>query len=319
VRYKSAKSFVLACMILFLSFKTHSFLFFVLLPFLHFGWLNREKLFDRNKLSFVHFQVLVIAVLPIIYIISRSIFWPPNEEWTGYQKPSKEGLFLWAPFLAPFVLSSVLIVLYRKIKKSISIDFRLIWIGLGAIALALLPYFLAGLYTDYVSVIAIRSDWGSRHQLLMPLGLALSVVGFNGLLKKYLKNLILVSTVIFSLIFNTYFGSNYYLDSIKKDQLIQLFASRSDLDVSTQLVILDQTKRFNGQGSTYRDYEWFGLLKLAGYDVEFVSGKILCDEKPNAVQFALQSQVSYVQALLTHDLGLFFEVEPCRQVVAVDN
>ena len=41
VRYKSIKSFVLACVILFLSFKTHSFLFFALLPFLHFCWLNK--------------------------------------------------------------------------------------------------------------------------------------------------------------------------------------------------------------------------------------------------------------------------------------
>ena len=88
VRFKSAKSFVLACVILFLSFKTHSFLFFVLLPFLHFGWLNRARLLDLKKLSLFHFQVSVIAVLPVLYVISRSVFWPPSESWQDYQQPT---------------------------------------------------------------------------------------------------------------------------------------------------------------------------------------------------------------------------------------
>ncbi|MFM8522609.1 MAG: hypothetical protein ACKOBK_10970, partial [Acidimicrobiaceae bacterium] len=74
-------SFALSCVILFLSFKTHSFLFFVLLPFLHFGWLNRPKLTDLKILNRIHFQVLLIAVLPVLYVVSRSVFWPPSESW----------------------------------------------------------------------------------------------------------------------------------------------------------------------------------------------------------------------------------------------
>ena len=319
VNYKSIKSFILACLILFLSFKTHSFLFFVLLPFLHFVWLSRSEIWNSKNLTRQHLQVVVVALMPFLYLLFREFFWPPSEEWAGYQKPSKDGLILWVPFLAPFVLGLIFIVLCRKFKKSISTGFLMMWIGIGAIALALLPYFAAGLFTDYVSVIAFRSDWSSRHQLLMPFGLALSVVGLNEVFKKHLKNMIFVLTVTVSLIFNTYFGSNYYLDSIKKVQIVQLFASRSDLYANTQLVILDQTKRFNGRGSTYRDYEWIGLLKAAGHDVESVSGKVLCSANQNAVQFSLQSKVSYIQALLTRDLGLFFDVRPCSQALEVDN
>ncbi|MCX6536654.1 MAG: hypothetical protein NT119_08915, partial [Actinobacteria bacterium] len=54
VHYKSLKGFTMACVILFLSFKTHSFLFFVLLPFLHFAWLNKTEFLDFKKLNRRH-------------------------------------------------------------------------------------------------------------------------------------------------------------------------------------------------------------------------------------------------------------------------
>ena len=316
VRYKSAKSFVLACVILFLSFKTHSFLFFVLLPFLHFAWLNKTKLLDFKKLNRRHLQIVVIALMPLAYVIARSLFWPPNEAWVGYHKPSIGGLIRWLPSSLPFIFGLIWLALRRKNKKGINVNFLVFWCGTGATALALLPYFVGWLLPNYISIVASRSDWGSRHQLLMPLGLALSVVGLNGMLQKHFKNLIFVLAVSVSLIFNTYFGSNYYLDSIKKDQIVGLFLAREDLNDDSELVILDDTKRFNGRGSTYRDYEWSGLLKTAGSQVKSVSGKRLCDQQPNANQLTLKSETSYFKALASRDLGLYFEVKPCSEVLA---
>ena len=316
VRSKSMKSFVVACVILFLSFKTHSFLFFVLLPFLHFAWLNKTELLDFKKLNRRHLQIVVIAVLPVVYVFARSLFWPPSEAWVGYQEPSIGGLIRWLPSVAPFILGLIWIVLRRKNKKDIDANFLVFWCGTGATALALMPYFVGGLFRDYISIIALRSDWGNRHQLLMPLGLAMSAVGLNGMLQKHFKNLIFILAVSVSLVFNTYFGSNYYLDSIKKDQVVELFLARNDLTPTSELVILDDTKRFNGRGSTYRDYEWSGLLKIAGHEVASVSGKRLCAQQPNANQLTLKSETPYLKALATRDLGLYFEVTPCSEVLA---
>ena len=316
VRYKSTKGFVLGCVMLFLSFKTHSFLFFVLLPFLHFAWLNKTELLTFKKLNRRHLQVAVIAVMPVAYILLRELFWPPTGAWVGYQKPSIDGLIRWLPSSAPFILALVWFLVRRKNKESTDINFVIFWFGTGVIALALMPYFVGGLFRDYVSVIALRSDWGSRHQLLMPLGLALTAVGLNGLLKRHLKNLIFYMAVSVSLLFNSYFGSNYYLDSVKKSQVVDLFLVRNDLQSNSELVILDDTKRFNGRGSTYRDYEWSGLLKVAGYEVASVSGKRLCDQQPNANQLTLKSETPYLKALATRDLGLYFEVKPCSEVLA---
>ena len=316
VRYKSPKSFVLACVILFLSFKTHSFLFFILLPFLHFAWLNKIELTDLRKLNRRHLQIVVIAALPVVYVVARSLFWPPSEAWVGYQEPSISGLIRSLPSVAPFILGLIWFVLRRKNKKGVNVNFLLFWCGTGATALALMPYFVGGLFRDYISIIALRSDWGNRHQLLMPLGLAMSAVGLNGMLQKYFKNLIFILAVSVSLVFNTYFGSNYYLDSIKKDQVVELFLARVDLKPSSELVILDDTKRFNGRGSTYRDYEWSGLLKIAGHEVASVSGKRFCDQQPNANQLTLKSETPYIEALATRDLGLYFEVKPCSEILA---
>ena len=316
VCYKSTKGFVLGCVMLFLSFKTHSFLFFVLLPFLHFAWLNKIELLAFKKLNHRHLQVAVIAVMPVAYILLRELFWPPTGAWVGYQKPSTDGLIRWLPSTVPFILGLIWFPVRRKNKKSTDINFVIFWFGTGVTALALMPYFVGGLFPDYVSVIALRSDWGNRHQLLMPLGLALTAVGLNGLLRKYLKNLIFYMAVSVSLLFNSYCGSNYYLDSIKKSQVVDLFVVRNDLQPNSELVILDDTKRFNGRGSTYRDYEWSGLLKVAGYEVASVSGKRLCDQQPNANQLTLKSETSYLKALATRDLGLYFEVKPCSEVLA---
>jgi hypothetical protein len=316
VCYKSTKGFVLGCVMLFLSFKTHSFLFFVLLPFLHFAWLNKIELLAFKKLNHRHLQVAVIAVMPLAYILLRGLFWPPTGAWVDYQKPSIDGLIRWLPSTVPFILGLIWFLVRRKNKKSTDINFIIFWFGTGVTALALMPYFVGGLFRDYVSVIALRSDWGSRHQLLMPIGLALTAVGLNGLLRKYLKNLIFYMAVSVSLLFNSYFGSNYYLDSIKKSQVVDLFVVRNDLQPNSELVILDDTKRFNGRGSTYRDYEWSGLLKVAGYEVASVSGKRLCDQQPNANQLTLKSETSYLKALATRDLGFYFEVKPCSEVLA---
>jgi len=316
VQFKSLKGFVLACVILFLSFKTHSFLFFVLLPFLHFAWLNKTELLDFKKLNRQHLQIVAITTLPILYVAARSLFWPPSEAWVGYQKPSIGGFILWLPSVAPFILGLIWILLREKNKKGIDVNFLIFWCGIGAIALSLMPYFVGGLFGDYISIIALRSDWGNRHQLLMPLGLALSAVGLNGMLQKHFKNLIFYMAVSVSLLFNSYFGSNYYLDSIKKDQVVDLFSARVDLKPSSELVILDDTKRFNGRGSIYRDYEWSGLLKIAGHEVASVSGKRLCDQQPNANQLTLKSETPYLEALATRDLGLYFEVKSCSEVLA---
>jgi len=319
VRYKSSKSFVLACVILFLSFKTHSFLFFVLLPFLHFGWLNRAKLTDLKKLNRIQIQVLVIAALPVLYVISRYVFWPPSESWQDYQQPTRAGVMtgLWPVLIGLFGLS---IIGVRRLKKKRNpLGLVLLIVGFSVTALALFPYFAGELYVGYagrpayLTVFEFRADWRSRHQLLMPLGLALSVVGLNELLKWRGKNIVVSTVLVISVALNMFWGSQYFLQSHKQEQLVELFkTTKAEVEIAS---VEDQALRFNGRESTFRSYEWTGFMTLAGISTDRPG----CEALPSGSVLTLKSDTSYLQALATRDLGLYFEIKPCSEVLAQNN
>ena len=317
VRYKSVKSFTMACVILFLSFKTHSFLFFVLLPFLHFAWLNKTELLDFKKLNRRHLQITMIAALPVLYVVSRSLFWPPSESWQDYQQPTAAGFLtgLWPVSISLLGLS---IICFRHIKKKPThYGLVLLVCGFSITALALFPYFLAELYVGYagrpafITVLEFRADWRSRHQLLMPLGLALSVVGLNELFKgKRNKNIFAGFIIVVSVALNMFWGSQYFLQSHKQEQLVELFKStKGNLVIAS---VGDSTLRFNGRENDFRGYEWNGFMTLAGISTDRPG----CEALPEGSTLVLKSDKPYLSALISRDLGLYFDVTPCTEVLA---
>ena len=310
VRYKSTKSFVLACVVIFLSFKTHSFLVFVMLPFLHFAWLNRSRLLNLKNLGTSHHQISVISALPVIYVVSRSLFWPPIESWQTYQQPTVAGVLtgLWPVLIG---LVGLLIVVMRRFKKKQTpLGLVLLVVGSLVTALALFPYFAGGLYKNYFAVIAFRADWGSRHQLLMPLGLALSVVGLNELFNWRKKNFVFVATVALSVTLNMFWGSQYFLMSHKQEQLVELFATtKNKIEIAS---VEDDAMQFNGRGASFRSYEWNGFMTLA----EISTDRPGCEALPSGTALTLKSNTPYLKALVPRDLGLYFEVKPCSEVLA---
>jgi hypothetical protein len=320
VRYKSMKSFVVACVILFLSLKTHSFLFFVLLPFWHFAWLNKTELLDFKKLNRRHLQIAVIAALPVLYVILRSIFWPPNENWQDYQKPTSAGLMtgLWPVLVGLLGLS---IIGFRFIKKkNTHYGLVLLVVGFSITALALFPYFLAELYVGYagrpafITVLEFRADWRSRHQLLMPLGLSLGVVGLNELFKgKRNKNIFAGFIIVVSVGLNMFWGSQYYLQSLKQEKIVELLKTTKNEIVIASLG--DRTLRFNGRENDFRGYELDGFMTLAG----IATDRPGCEALPNGSVLNLKSDKPYLKALFSRDLGLYFDVTPCSELLAKDS
>ena len=316
VRSKSAKSFVLACVILFLSFKTHSFLFFVLLPFLHFAWLNKIELLDFKKLNRRHLQVATYAIMPLAYVVARSLFWPPIESWQDYQQPTASGVLtgLWPVLIG---LIGLALIGFRQLKKKPThFGVVLFTCGFSITALALFPYFAGELYVGYagrpafITVFEFRADWRSRHQLLMPLGLALSVVGLNELLKWKGKNIVVSTVLVISVALNTFWGSQYFLMSHKQEQLVELFkTTKGKVEIAS---LEDQTLRFNGRESVFRGYELGGFMTLAGISTERPG----CEALPSGSALTLKSDTSYLKALATRDLGLYFEIKPCSEVLA---
>jgi hypothetical protein len=285
-------------------------LFFLLLPFLHFVWLEREKLLNLKRVNLVHIQTGLIASVPFLYLVLREFFWPPSNSWINYQKPTAKGTILGAQLFVPVASAVLFYLFWRKNKTRSNKNFVIFWFGVGITALGSFPYFAAGLLKEYLSLIAIRADWGSRHQLLMPLGLALSVVGLNELFNWRKKNFVFVATIALSVTLNMFWGSQYFLMSHKQEQLVELFATtKNKIEIAT---VEDQAMQFNGRGALFRDYEWSGFMTLAEISTDLPG----CEELPSGTALTLKSNTPYLKALVTRDLGLYFEVKPCSEVLA---
>ncbi|MFM9123044.1 MAG: hypothetical protein ACKOQX_09320, partial [Actinomycetota bacterium] len=83
---------------------------------------------------------------------------------------------------------------------------------------------------------------------------------------------------------------------------------------STIASVEDLAMQFNGRGSSLRGYEWSGFMTLAGISTDRPG----CEALPTGSALTLKSNASYLKALATRDVDLYFEVKPCSEVLAKD-
>ena len=273
---------------------------------------------------------LVFALLPFLFIFLRTTFWPIRDK--EYRALSFDQFVIgFIPIFIATVFLAVVILRYKK-TKTVNIGIALATGGLLITALALFPYFFNGSIsgyrsrTAYVTVFEIRAAWRSRHLLLVPLGISLTIVGLNQLWNPRNRNYLLKFMLTSSVLLNMFFGSQYFLQSHKQEQLVALFKSSKDKIVIAS--VNDQTIRFMGRGSEFISVEWFGLMTLAEVPDEWISQMDLvgvdipdrpgCEALPSGSALILKSDTPYLKALVTRDLGLYFEVTPCSEVLAKD-
>jgi hypothetical protein len=267
------------------------------------------KIQNWNKTFVLKF--ISMAVLPFVYYLLRSVYWPPIEAYESYHKLTFEGLSRGLIFLV--VGSAFTFAIFKispsgsKIKK-VAASATIAW---GVFALGLFPYFVNQSLVDTVSVFAFRADYGTRHLLLTPLGIGLIVASIAMMIPFSVQKK-LTATILVSLTFvNAFFGTQYLLDSYKKDQLTELFRETELINSSSDLIFVDDTKLFNGRFSTYRNTELLGLVSLADKSVKSISGKSTCDDIKSGYEIRLNSEKNYTSALLSRDLGLYFEIKEC--------
>jgi hypothetical protein len=173
------------------------------------------------------------------------------------------------------------------------------------------PYFVNQSLTDYLSVFAFRADYGTRHLLLAPLGIGLVVTSIATMTPLHLQRKLIPTILALFTLVNVFFGTQYLLDSYKKDQLTELFRQTEIINSSSDLIFVDDTKLFNGRFSTYRNTELIGLVSLADKSVKSISGKSTCDDIEIGYEIRLKSDKSFNSALLSRKLGLYFEIKEC--------
>ena len=290
---------------------THSFLFFYLLPLAHYIFLQKSVIKKIRLRYLVLPKTIVLFVIPVLYYVLRHFFWPPTAEYETYHKVTFDGAFRGITF---FAIGSLLLMLLTFVLKALGMSSKsmhLPFIGWTVFTWGLFPYFTNQSLVDVISVFALRADWGSRHLLLTPLGAGLLVSGLALLFNKRSK-IIFVNTILFVFVcFNMFFGSQYFLDSNKKEQLVEIFRTTDQSIESRNIIFIDETKRFNGRHSSYRNTELLALVELSGRTVKSISGKTNCEETSDGVQMTLVSRKSYLNAFLSRDLGLYFVSQEC--------
>jgi len=150
--------------------------------------------------------------------------------------------------------------------------------------------------------------------MLTPLGAGLILLSLRDFTPVNLQKITSRAVISLCVSVNIFFGTQFYLDSLKKDELVTPLANASDTnkyDRNSEIIFVDETKLFNGRWSTFRDAELSNKLFLAKVSAKLITGNVSCSEWPQGLELRLKSDKSYLSALSSRDLGLYLEINNC--------
>ena len=305
------------------SFDTASLLVFMIVPlslslynFLesgqHFGnWLKRNLIFCIAPIAFWFIEPKLNPMVDI----TREV----------YYTPKLSGMLRGALLLGLSIIFIGWGLIQRKWKYEHSRGQIQFAIGFLLTALAMFPYFALGhfanLNTILIGFIPGSSDWDSRHQLLMPLGLAVMIVGLVNFvtstnIHKFSRTIALVALV--SSFFNFSTSQEYLLDARKQRDIIEALSSNNDVKKFHSVLIDDQALRFNARGRSIRSFEWDKILQMANPGLNQTSDVfryVDCSSpRPEAI-IRINATNGRLRALVFNDVGVTIEVLPIEACV----
>ena len=245
------------------SFRTSSLLVFTLVP----AFLG--VMIDRRERRLPETLAIIRATMPVILAFGYRFFVSDNAVREGYNEFQFGGVARAALlFFGLAVLLGALVTARHRLQLS-SRALTQLGAGLVVLWLGAMPYMVVGHLSSIsdwtVYFLPGEGDWHSRHQLLLPFGLALSMIGFWNLLEGKAMALLAPLTLAMSLLFNFLYSVEYFVDAKKQDAVIE--ALRADPDIRESKVVYLQddssTAKLNARSRQYREYEFDGQLKRA--------------------------------------------------------
>jgi len=263
IRLRPYVLLVIAIPLFLYSFRTSSLLVFSLIPAL-LGWLvdSREKRLDDGP-------AIVRASIPLLLALVYRVFISDNAVRDGYNEFQFGGVARSVLLLTLFVaIYGALFSVRERLKLSsralTQFGFGLLLLWLGA-----MPYMVVGHLSSIsdwtVNFLPGEGDWHSRHQLLLPFGIALSMIGVWNLLEG--KAMLLLPPVVLAMsaVFGFLYSIEYFVDAKKQDAVVE--ALRADPYIRDFKVVYLQddssAARLNARSRQYREYEFNGQLKRA--------------------------------------------------------
>lgn len=316
VKKETLISKLVAIALLVLSFgSTAALIVFMALPIVHRLYMQlSEKSTSIKRALFFNAGLLLIA--PTYWFLDRRIN-PPRGKALAMYSLQTSGVIR---ALLLLLISIAIIVWYLKVGRRDAIDsnrYLLIVCGLVSTLIAAAPYVVAGHLVDIsewmLNFVPRESDWQSRHQLTLGLGLSLLIVGILGELKSVFKQRTIFAIISICVILNVTYMHAYFLDSLKQEQVMDAIAMNHELDTVKAIVIDDQAIRFNARGRGIRSYEWDAMLaKIYQNDskrsVDSVQN-VDCESAlvPNAI-LTITADNGRLKATILRDLGIRLRV-----------
>lgn len=264
---------LLSLALFFLSFNTNSLLVFYALPALD-ALYRHGLLARRDNIPRYALRNLDFLVLPFVYYVIKTNFFSPYGMYEGYNQ-SISLLFVppavaaqWAD-LTNFAVNPFLVLIFAllafailAIRASCDLDgerytfsysARTASVGLLALTLGALPYWVLGLVPTFV-------EWTSRHQLLLPLGGALLITAALDLMKNRSRPLGYAVALGCCMAYGTETYYRFAIDWTKQTMLMKQLALEKEVETASLIIVNDETENDNALGRNFRFYEWNGML-----------------------------------------------------------
>ena len=248
-----------------ISFLAQSLIPFFLLPCMHVVYLGYLK-HGKIHLRFVLTSCLLFLLAPA-YLVCGWVLDPPEGDRVAYFTPSILGIIR-----ALFVLGLVTVPVVYSVARNYSQ--KRVWGSQNNLALALFAtvlgstaYMAAGRLVDIsewvLNFVPRASDWESRHQLLLGLGISLLISTLIISLNIEVQKVTFVSVLALCIVLNFSMMQGYFLDSLKQQQIMTQLAKMDTANTWNSVTVIDEATIFNARGRGIRSYEWEAMIQSA--------------------------------------------------------
>jgi hypothetical protein len=297
------------------SFLAQSLIPFFVLPCLHNWYLGIMKNDEQRKMKTL-FRVSFVAVAPL-YLFIAWVFDPPVEERREYFTPGLSGVVR-----AIMILVAVSLVFVwsasRKHKDEdqwrINVLFSL---SFFALALGAAAYIASGRLVDIsewmLNFVPRASDWESRHQLLLGLGIALFVSTLLMTIDRGIRTRVFVGLVGICVVLNFSMMQGYYFDALKQKETVSLLSNIEEISEWKSVLVADEADVYNARDRGIRSYEWEQMIIKAGgnENVSVVTSIQPCEigqETEPAVYLLLTPSRGRLAAMVKGEVGINIRV-----------
>lgn len=305
-----------------LSFNTVALIAFFVVPCAHLLYMKLSVPTANKRVAYVS-SALFATLAPLYWIIDRR-YNPPQGAYLTMYTPQKLGML--RALLLLFACAGLIFWYWKSHKggTSESKRYAIIVAGITITVIGASPYIVGGHLVDIsdwlIAFVPRSSEWDSRHQLLLGLGLSVTIAGVVGSIDSTFKRQGLAVFFGLCVLWNATYMQSYYLDALKQDQIIVALRKSDELKNSRIVMIDDSTERFNARGRFYRSYEWEGILSkaLGENSISVISGKSYIDCRDPLIPdtlLTITARNGRLESTVSRDIGieLFVEsIQPCK-------